>query len=179
MRSNQNKLRILEAGKVFYWQLYILDMMFHFNFTVNFFIYPVLFYSTSINGCHPKFLISLFNETQWRITSGEIIFNNSCRRTSMTQQKRSPYYNNKWRLMGCSSDIWINHCQFGECSQLSFHSLLLERKVIDVMSITILTLCTVSVSLSWSLKSLNVGLTSGSFCQQLVMIWYLKLIHLY
>ena len=54
-----------------------------------------------------------------------------------------------------------------------------DRKVIGFMFVTSLTLCRVSMSLSWSLKSSNVGLASGSFCQQLVMIWYLKLIYLY
>ena len=47
------------------------------------------------------------------------------------------------------------------------------------MFITSLTLCRVSMSPSWFLKSINVGLASGSFCQQFVMIWYLKLIYLH
>ena len=35
-----------------------------------------------------------------RITPGEKIFNNSCRRTSVTQQKRSQNYTNNKSLMG-------------------------------------------------------------------------------
>ena len=47
------------------------------------------------------------------------------------------------------------------------------------MFITSLTLCRVFMSFSWFLKSVNVGLASGSFCQQFVMIWYLKFIYFY
>ena len=44
--------------------------------------------------------MGLFQRTQWRITPGEIIFNNSCRGTSVTQQKISQHYNKNLNLLG-------------------------------------------------------------------------------
>ena len=43
------------------------------------------------------------------------------------------------------------------------------------MLIKILTLCRVSMSLSWVFNSVKVGLASGSFFQHFIMIWYLVL----
>ena len=37
-----------------------------------------------------------------------------------------------------------------------------------------LTLCWFSISLSCFVKAVNDGLASGSFCQQFIMIWYLR-----
>ena len=41
-----------------------------------------------------------------------------------------------------------------------------------------LTLCWFSMRLSCCVKSLNDGLSSGSLCQQFIMIWYLKNIYI-
>ena len=43
------------------------------------------------------------------------------------------------------------------------------------MLIKILTLCKFSMSFSWFLNSVKVGLASGSFFQHFIMIWYLEL----
>ena len=73
--------------------------------------------------------MSLFQRTQGRITPGEIIFNNFYRGTSVTQQKKKPVLYQKLKFIGYSSEISIDHFQFRECTKLSFHSLLHEKKV--------------------------------------------------
>ena len=149
---------------------------FHFNFTVSFLQSSNAF----LFNQHKRLLSKIFDVLIVRNS-----MENNTRRDNFqlfpswnrgdTTEKNSVLYQ-QVEINGCSSDVWINHCQFRECSQPSFHSLLHEKKVMGVMFISSLTLCMVSMSLSWSLKSVNVGLASGSFCQQLVMIWYLKFI---
>ena len=49
---------------------------------------------------------------------------------------------------------------------------ILQRK--RKLSTIIFTLCRLSMSLSCFFNSVKAGLSSGSFCQHLIMIWYLE-----
>ena len=104
-------------------------MLFHFNFTVIFLqsSNPFLF-----NQHKP-----LSTEILDKFISTDSMENNT--RSDNFQQfllwnigdttENKPVLYQKLEFIGCSSDISIDHFQFRECTQLSFHSLLHEKKV--------------------------------------------------
>ena len=104
-------------------------MLFHFNFTIIFFQSSNLF----LFNQHKQLSTEILDE----FISTDSIENNTRRDNFQQFLSRNIDYTTEYKpvsyqnleLNGCSSDISINHCQFGECAQLSFHSLLNERKV--------------------------------------------------
>ena len=87
----------------------VFDMLFHFNFTVIF-----------LQSSNPF----LFNQHKQLSTEQFLLLNIG------DTTENEPVLYQKLEFNGCSSGISINDCLFGECTQLSFHSLLYERNVI-------------------------------------------------
>ena len=119
MKSTQNKLITIEAQKVYYWQLYSIWYAVSPS--------PVLF------NQHNQLSTEILDE----FISTDSMENNT--RSDNFQQfllwnigdttENKPVLYQKLEFIGCSSDISIDHFQFRECTQLSFHSLLHEKKV--------------------------------------------------